>query len=111
MEKVVNVKKNEIWLVNLDPTIGSEIKKSRPCVIVSPDAMNKYLATVIVAPLTSARKNYPSRVDSTFRGTQGQIALDQLRAVDKIRLTKKLGLLDKQSIGDIRAVLTTMFSA
>jgi mRNA interferase MazF len=111
METKVNAKKNEIWLVNLDPTIGSEIKKSRPCVIVSPDAMNKYLATVIVAPLTSTHKNYPSRVDSTFHGTHGQLALDQLRAVDKIRLTKKLGLLDKQSMEDIRAVLTTMFSA
>ena len=111
METKVNVKKNEIWLVNLDPTIGSEIRKSRPCVVVSPDVMNKYLATVIIAPLTSTHKNYPSRVDSTFQGAQGQIALDQLRAVDKIRLTKKLGLLDKQSIEDIRAVLATMFSA
>jgi mRNA interferase MazF len=111
MEMKVNVKKDEIWLVNLDPTIGSEIKKSRPCVIVSPDAMNRYLATVIIAPLTSTRKNYPSRVDSTFQGTPGQIALDQLRAVDKIRLTKKLGLLDKQATEDIRAILTTMFSA
>ena len=61
METKVSVKKNEIWLVNLDPTIGSEIKKSRPCVVVSPDAMNKYLATVIVAPLTGTSKNYPSR--------------------------------------------------
>lgn len=111
MEAKVNVKKNEIWLVNLDPTIGSEIRKSRPCVVVSPDAMNKFLATVIVAPLTSTHKNYPSRVDSIFQGIPGQIALDQLRAVDKATLTKKLGLLDKQSIGDIRAVLTTMFSA
>lgn len=107
----LNAKKNEIWLVNLDPTIGSEIKKSRPCVIVSPDAMNKYLATVIVAPLTSSNKNYPSRVDSIFQGTPGQIALDQLRAVDKIRLTKKLGLLDKQTASDVHAVLATMFSA
>jgi mRNA interferase MazF len=106
----MNVKKNEIWLVNLDPTIGSEIKKSRPCVVVSPDAMNKYLATVIIAPLTSASKNYPSRVDSTFQGTAGQIALDQLRAVDKIRLSKKLGLLDKQTTEDVHAVLVTMFS-
>ena len=111
METKANPKKNEIWLVNLNPTIGTEIKKNRPCVIVSPDAMNKYLATIIIAPLTSTRKNYPSRVDSTFQGTQGQIALDQLRAVDKIRLTKKLGLLDKQSMEDIRVVLTTMFSA
>jgi mRNA interferase MazF len=111
MEIKVNVKKNEIWLVNLDPTIGSEIKKTRPCVVVSPDAMNKYLATVIVAPLTSSHKNYPSRVDSIFQGIPGQIALDQLRAVDKVRLTKKMGLLDKQATEDIRAVLATMFSA
>ncbi len=107
----VIVKKNEIWQVNLDPTIGSEIKKTRPCVVVSPDAMNKYLATVIVAPLTSSRKDYPSRVDSIFQGVPGQIALDQLRAVDKARLTKKMGLLDKQATEDIRAILTTMFSA
>jgi mRNA interferase MazF len=111
MEPKISVKKNEIWLVNLDPTIGSEIKKSRPCVVVSPDVMNKYLATVIVAPLTSTRKDYPSRVDSIFQGSPGQIALDQLRAVDKLRLTKKMGLLDKQTTEDIRAVLTTMFSA
>jgi mRNA interferase MazF len=111
MEMKVNVRKNEIWLVNLDPTIGSEIRKSRPCVVVSPDAMNKYLATVIVAPLTSTHKNYPSRVDSIFQGTPGQIALDQLRGVDKVRLTKKLGLLDKQATEDIRAVLATMFSS
>ncbi len=107
----LNVKKNEIWLVNLDPTVGSEIKKSRPCVVVSPDVMNKYLATVIVAPLTSTTRNYPSRVDSIFQGTTGQIALDQLRAVDKIRLTKKMGLLDRQTTSDVQAVLATMFSA
>jgi mRNA interferase MazF len=107
----LNVKKNEIWLVNLDPTVGSEIKKSRPCVVVSPDVMNKYLATVIVAPLTSTSRNYPSRVDSIFQGTTGQIALDQLRAVDKIRLTKKMGLLDRQTTSDVQAVLATMFSA
>lgn len=111
MEMKVIVKKNEIWLVNLDPTIGSEIKKTRPCVVVSPDAMNKYLAIVIVAPLTSSRKDYPSRVDSIFQGVPGQIALDQLGAVDKARLTKKMGLLDKQATEDIRAILTTMFSA
>jgi mRNA interferase MazF len=111
MDLKINVKKNEIWLVNLDPTIGSEIKKSRPCVIISPDAMNKYLATVTVAPLTSTRKDYPSRVDSIFQGIPGQIALDQLRAVGKVRLTKKMGLLDKQTTEDIRTVLATMFSA
>jgi mRNA interferase MazF len=105
------MKKNEIWLVNLDPTPGSEIKKSRPCVIISPDEMNKYLATVIVAPLTSANRNFPSRVDSIFQSKRGQIVLDQLRSVDKIRLTKKLGVLDKLTTKDVNAVLTIMFSA
>ncbi len=103
-------KQFEVWLVNLDPTIGAEIKKTRPCVIVSPDEMNKFLDTVIVAPLTSTLRDYPSRVDDTFQGHQGQIVLDQLRAVDKRRLTKKLGLIEKDSAFKIILVLQTMFS-
>ncbi|HEX4876948.1 MAG TPA: type II toxin-antitoxin system PemK/MazF family toxin [Chitinophagaceae bacterium] len=90
------VKRFEVWLVNLDPTIGSEIKKTRPALIISPDVTNKYLDTVVIAPLTSAIRPYPTRVVCEFQKKQGQIALDQLRAADKIRLVKKLGKMDEK---------------
>ena len=80
------VKRFEVYLVNLDPTIGSEIKKTRPCLIVSPDEMNRHIATVIVAPMTTKSKNYPTRVSGKFQGKSGQVVLDQLRTVDKRRL-------------------------
>ncbi|TLZ10291.1 MAG: type II toxin-antitoxin system PemK/MazF family toxin, partial [Gammaproteobacteria bacterium] len=85
------VKRGEIWLVNLDPTVGSEIRKSRPCVIVSPPELNRYLRTVIVAPMTSKGFAAPFRVPVTHAGTKGLIVLDQLRALDKMRLAKRLG--------------------
>ena len=75
----------EVWLVNLDPTQGSEINKTRPCVVLSPDEMNRYLRTVTIAALTSTRRDYPSRVDCTFQGKEGQVALDHIRSVDKTR--------------------------
>lgn len=81
----------EVWLVTLDPTRGSEIAKTRPCLVISPDSVNHALNTVIVAPLTSTRKPYPTRVDCQFDGREGQIALDQTRSVDKVRLMKRLG--------------------
>ncbi|MDP2209048.1 MAG: type II toxin-antitoxin system PemK/MazF family toxin [Bacteroidota bacterium] len=74
----------EVYLVNLDPTIGSEIKKTRPCVIISPDEINKHIATVIIAPLTTKLRNYPTRVSCRVEGKQGQIVLDQIRPVDKV---------------------------
>ena len=105
------VKQFEVWLINLDPTMGSEIKKTRPCVVVSPNVINKFLNTVIVSPLTSTSKDYPSRVDCLFQGQSGQIALDQIRSVDKVKLIKKLGNIDKTAAANIITVLKTMFSA
>jgi len=90
---VVVVQRFEVWLINLDPTQGSEINKTRPCVVLSPDEMNRYLRTVTIAALTSARRDYPSRVDCTFQGKEGQVALDYLRSVDKTRLVRRLGVL------------------
>jgi mRNA interferase MazF len=83
----------DVHLVNLDPTVGSEIQKTRPCVVISPDEMNRHIRTVIIAPLTSAGRPYPSRVSCSFEGKQGQIVLDQIRTVDRSRLIKKLGVL------------------
>ena len=83
--------RDEVWLVTLDPTHGAEIKKTRPCLVVSPDEMNRHLQTVIVAPLTTAIRPYPTRVSLRFQGKSGQVAFDQLRPVDKQRLVKKLG--------------------
>src|SRR5258708_23284887 len=84
----------DVFLVSLDPTVGSEIQKTRPCLVVSPDEMNRHIATVIVAPLTSQSRAYPTRVPCSLEKTEGQIVLDQLRTVDKRRLLRKLGRLD-----------------
>ena len=81
----------EVWLVNLDPTQGSEINKTRPCVVISPDELNRYLRTVTIAALTSVGRDYPSRVNCQFQGKAGQVALDHIRSVDKSRLVRKLG--------------------
>lgn len=82
------VNRFDVYLVALDPTLGSEIKKTRPCVVISPDEMNRHLNTVIIAPLTSTRKKYPTRVGLSFQGKKGDIVLDQIRTVDKKRLVK-----------------------
>ncbi len=87
------VKRLEVWLVNLDPTVGSEIQKTRPCLIVSPDELNRNIATVIIAPMTSRGRNYPTRIPCEFQEKSGQVVLDQLRTVNKTRLTKRLGTL------------------
>ena len=84
------VERFDVYLINLDPTVGSEIKKTRPCLVVSPDEMNRHIATVIVAPLTTKGKGYPTRVPCRFLGKKGLIVLDQLRTVDKTRLVKRL---------------------
>lgn len=104
------MKQFDVYLVSFDPAVGAEIMKTRPAVIVSPDAMNKHLKTVIVAPLTHTVKGYPSRVTSMFSGQNGEIVLDQLRAVDKSRLVKKQGSLDKTTAPNIKLILQTMFS-
>jgi len=100
----------DIYYVNLDPTIGSEIKKTRPCVIISPNEMNYNIATVIVAPLTSKLRHYPTRVACKLEGKQGQIVLDQIRTVDKIRLIKKIDTLNKTTQIKVLNVLKEMFS-
>ncbi len=88
------VSRFDVFLVNLDPTVGSEIRKSRPCVVVSPDEMNRHVRTVVVAPLTTSSRPYPSRVPVRFAGKDGQVVIDQLRTVDKARLAARLGALD-----------------
>src|SRR3972149_1779135 len=80
------VKRFDVYLVNLDPTVGHEIKKSRPCLVISPDEMNRYISTAIVAPMTTKGRNYPTRVPCTFQGKEGQVVMDQIRTVDKNRL-------------------------
>jgi mRNA interferase MazF len=100
----------DVYLVALDPTLGSEIKKTRPCLIVSPDEANRHLATVIVAPMTTKGRNYPTRVACRFQGKAGQIVLDQLRTVDKTRLVRRLGRISPASQGAVLATLGEMFA-
>ena len=100
----------EVYFINLDPTIGSEIKKTRPCVIISPNEMNHNISTLIIAPLTSKLKNYPTRVPCKVEGKQGQIVLDQIRTVDKSRLVKKINTLNKVTQIKVLNILKEMFS-
>jgi mRNA interferase MazF len=102
--------KKEVWLILLEPTIESKINKITPCVIISPVIANKYRDTVMIAPLTSTSKNYPSRVNCTFKKKNGQIVIDQIRAVDKIRLIKKLGGIDEATSIKIYDVIKLYFS-
>lgn len=104
------VNRFDVYLVNLDPTIGSEIQKTRPCLVVSPDEMNQYIRTVIVAPMTTAGRDYPTRVACKFRGKRGRIVLDQIRTVDRVRLVKKLGTIDPQTQLDVISVLQRLFA-
>jgi mRNA interferase MazF len=104
------VKRGEIWLVNLDPTIGSEIKKTRPCVIVSPQELNQHLRTVMMAPMTSKGFAAPFRVPVTHAGTKGLIVLDQMRAVDKQRLVKKLGQVSAKTMERVLKTLQELFA-
>ena len=104
------IKRFEVYLVNLDPTIGREIKKTRPCLVVSPNEINRHVATIIVAPMTTKGKSYPTRVQCQFEGKAGQIVLDQLRTVDKKRLVKRLGRIDKKTQKEVLATLAEMFA-
>ena len=99
----------EVWLVNLNPTQGSEINKTQPCVVISPDELNRYLRTVTIAALTSSARSYPSRVDCQFQGRAGQVALDHIRSVDKGHLMKKLGGLDTSTAQAVCERLTELF--
>lgn len=104
------VNRFDVYLVNLDPTIGTEIQKTRPCVVISPDEMNRHIAPVIVAPMTSRGLPYPSRVQCRFEGKDGQVVLDQVRTVDRVRLTNKLGRVNRQTQEAILAILAEMFA-
>jgi mRNA interferase MazF len=104
------VKRGEVYLVNLDPTIGSEVQKTRPCLIVSPDEMNQYIKTIIIAPMTTKKRSYKSRVEINFQGNRGQVMLDQIRTIDKKRLITKLGNLPKKKLETVLLVLQEMFA-
>ena len=106
----VVISRFDVYLVNLDPTIGHEVRKTRPCLIVSPDEMNQYIGTVIVAPMTTKGRDYPTRVNLTFQGKKGQIVLDQIRTIDKIRLIKRLGKIDKNTVQKVLYILAEMFA-
>lgn len=98
----------ELYWVELNPTKGSEIKKTRPCVILSPNEMNKYLNTLVIAPLTSTLREYPFRVLVEFSGKKGMIVLDQIRTVDKSRILEKFGDLKKDKIKEVKSILKQM---
>lgn len=100
----------DVFLVNLDPTVGSEIRETRPCVIISPNEMNRFIRTVIVAPLTSRGRGYPTRVDCRFDKKRGQVVLDQIRTVDKARFIKKLGRLGEETQEQVLSGLAEMFA-
>ncbi len=106
----MEVNRFEVYLVTLDPTLGSEIQKTRPCLVVSPDEMNHHIRTVIVAPMTTKGQPYPTRVPCRFKGRAGQIVLDQIRTVDKTRLVRRLGRLDPKTGMKVLAVLAELFA-
>ena len=106
----MEVKRFDVYLIGLDPTIGSEIKKTRPCLVVSPDEMNRHIRTVIVAPMTTQRRAYPSRVACTFEGKKAEIVLDQLRTVDKSRLIERLGRISSRTQQQVLEVLGELFA-
>jgi len=101
----MEIKQYEIVLVNLDPTKGSEMKKTRPCAVISPNEMNKYLQTIVIAPLTSSSKPYPTRVEIKQNKTKGWVVLDQIRTIDRLRIVKKLGSLTLSEIESVKAVI------
>lgn len=105
----MELKQYQIVLVNLDPTLGSEIKKTRPCVIVSPDEMNKYLQTVVVAPMTSSSKSYPTRIEVNHNKIKGWVVIDQIRTIDRQRIIKVLGALVENEIKKTKAVIKETF--
>jgi len=104
------VNRFDVFLINLDPAVGSEIQKTRPCLIISPDEMNRYIKTVIVAPMTSAEKDYPTRITCKFKEKEGQIVLDQIRTIDKARLIKKLGSIDSNTQLAVISILQKLFA-
>jgi mRNA interferase MazF len=108
MAMVVN--RFDVYLINLDPVVGSEIQKTRPCLIISPNEMNGHIRTVIVAPMTTAGKDYPTRISCKFKKKKGQIVLDQIRTIDKTRLIKKLGCINPETQMEVISVLQQLFA-
>lgn len=106
----VAVSRFEVYLVNLDPTVGTEIRKTRPCLVVSPDEMNRNIRTVIVAPMTTKGRPYPTRIRCRFGGRTGHVVLDQMRAVDTGRLVRRLGRIDRRTGDAVLVVLQEMFA-
>lgn len=102
------IRQYEVFLISLDPTIGHEIKKARPCVIISPDEMNKNISTVIIAPMTTQSRFYPTRIPLKFAGKEAWIVLDQLRTVDRKRLIEKLGEIDQKTINQVKSIIKEM---
>lgn len=106
----MEVKQFDVYLINLEPTLGHEINKIRPCLIISPNEMNRFISTVIVAPMTTKGKNYPTRVTCVFQGKKGQVVLDQIRTIDKERLVTKLGTISSNVQKSILDILQEMFA-
>ncbi|MBK7129088.1 MAG: type II toxin-antitoxin system PemK/MazF family toxin [Crocinitomicaceae bacterium] len=107
----MELKQYQIVLVNLDPTLGSEMKKTRPCVIISPDEMNRYLQTIVIAPMTSSSKNYPTRVPLKHNKTKGWIVLDQIRTIDRQRIVKVLDSLTEKEINNVKSIIHETYVA
>lgn len=105
----MEINQYEIVLVNLNPTIGSEIQKTRPCVVISPNEMNKYLRTIVIAPMTTSSKSYPTRVEIKHDNKIGWIVLDQIRTIDKQRILKTLGRLSKPEIKEVKGIIKETF--
>ena len=104
------VNRFDVYLTNLDPTVGSEIQKIRPCLVISPDEMNRHIRTVIIAPMTTAVKDYPTRISCKFKKKKGQIVLDQIRTIDRTRLIKKLGSINPATQLEVISVLQRLFA-
>lgn len=106
----MEIKRFDVCLVGLDPTKGREMKKTRPCLVISPNEMNRHISTVIVAPMTSKGNRYPTRITCQFQGVQGQVVLDQIRTIDKSRIVKKLGTLSQATQNKVLEVLSELFA-
>ena len=106
----MDVKRFDVFLINLNPTKGHEIQKVRPCLVISPDEMNQHISTVIIAPMTTKGRKYPTRIACVFQGKKGRIVLDQIRSVDKTRLVKNLGTISMSARSSVLATLKEMFA-
>lgn len=104
----VVINQYDVYLVNLDPTKGSEIQKTRPCLVISPNEMNHYINTLIIAPMTTKSHDYPTRVEINFENKMGWIVLDQIRTIDKSRLIKKMGKVERKAIQKVKDILREM---